>query len=193
MTDSKRQSTISSFLKRPNLTDGLSSKPAKVFKDDTTEKSPDLPAENDVNQPSSATPGMSTHRKTVRKLNNVEKWKKEFEWLNIVNEKMTCTICIATSHPSKTRNAFVHGSTNHQRSALIRHEESDEHRLSKKTAAERRFMTAAKKIVSEKYEPVLMAQLRTAVFMAKNNISDRHYSSLIDLQVLYTCYNTIIH
>ena len=44
-------------------------------------------------------------------------------------------------------------------------------------------MTAAKKIVTKRYLPVLEAQLQTATVMAEENIPNRKFLTLIDLQV----------
>ena len=54
-------------------------------------------------------------------------------------------------------------------------------------------MSAAQDTVLQKYEPIIMAQFRTATFMAKQNISDKKFGSLIDLQVelkSYIYFNT---
>ena len=96
---------------------------------------------------------------------------------------MYCSMCINASSLRKSvrSNAFVSGTSNFQRSALIRHMDSDDHILAKKTNTER--MTAAKKIVTKRYLPVLEAQLKTATVMAEENIPNRKFLTLIDLQV----------
>jgi CxxC motif-containing protein len=61
--------------------------------------------------------------------------------------------------------------------------DSDDHILAKKTNTEPNYMTAAKKIVTKRYLPVLEAQLKTATVMAEENIPNRKFLTLIDLQV----------
>lgn len=94
-------------------------------------------------------------------------------------------MCINASSLRKSvrSNAFVSGTSNFQRSALIRHMDSDDHILAKKNNTECNYMTAAKKIVTKRYLPVLEAQLKTATAMAEENIPNRKFLTLIDMQV----------
>ena len=69
-----------------------------------------------------------------------EKWKIEFPWLRRDPETgaMLCKDCRAT----KASIIFgKDGSTNFQRSALVRHNESDQHRISAGTHSDRRQTT----------------------------------------------------
>jgi hypothetical protein len=124
-------------------------------------------------------------KKTKRPKNFQDNWLKEYNWLEFRDTKMYCSMCINASSLRKSvrSNAFVSGTSNFQRSALIRHMDSDDHILAKKTNTERNYMTAAKKIVTKRYLPVLEAQLKTATVMAEENIPNRKFLTLIDLQV----------
>ena len=124
-------------------------------------------------------------RKTVRKVTNLEAWKKDFTWFKYDSAKhlMFCTICTENCGVHPKRNAFITGSNNYQRSALIRHEESSEHRACCRISQEKVYRKTAEAIAKEKYEPILVAQMKTCAFMIRENIADRKFSSLIDLQV----------
>jgi hypothetical protein len=124
-------------------------------------------------------------KKPKRPKNFQDNWLKECNWLEFRDTKMYCSMCINASSLRKSvwSNAFESGTSNFQRSALIRHMDSDDHILSKKTNTERNYMTAAKKIVTKRYLPVLEAQLKTATVMAEENIPNRKFLTLIDLQV----------
>ncbi|XP_006813844.1 uncharacterized protein C17orf113-like [Saccoglossus kowalevskii] len=75
------------------------------------------------------------------------------------------------------------GTSNYQRSALTRHMNSDDHVLAKKTVTQQRFMAAAKVTVQKQYMPMLESQLRTAAWMAEQNIANNKFLPLIDLQI----------
>ena len=98
---------------------------------------------------------------------------------------MFCLSCEAASNSRKSlkNNAFVTGSTNYQRSALTRHTESDDHALSKKTLTQKRYMEAAQKCATKSVLPVLEAQIQTAMWLAEENLPNRKFLKLIDLQL----------
>lgn len=125
-------------------------------------------------------------KKTHRKGMNIEKYLNDFSWLKIdVETKLSyCTLCTDSGAKSLKHSAFVVGSPNLQRSAFVRHEQCSDHLMATRIAKQRQHHTAAVRIVKEKMQPQLLAQLRTCTFMAKQNISDRLYPQLIDLQVL---------
>ena len=83
------------------------------------------------------------------------------------------------------KSAFTHGSNNYQRSALIRHQKSDDHAASCLALKQQHYMNTAVTIVKKKHEPLLEAQLnlKTALYMASENIANRKFLSMLDLQV----------
>ena len=125
-------------------------------------------------------------KKTVRKTTNLAKWQNEFRWLQYekTDGLMYCSIC----KESKRVNAFVQGSNNFQRSGLLRHSLSNDHRIARKANQEKKTMIKITQEVKDAHLPVLSAQLKTCIFMAKNNISDRLFTSLLDLQVTFVIY-----
>ena len=115
-------------------------------------------------------------------------WLSEFSWLRFDSENGTMH-CIYCEQFDKTadRSSFVKGCKNYQRSALVRHQtESHTHLAATQAKKQRAFMETARKIVTGKHEPILEAQLRTALYMAKENVANRKFLNLIDLQV-YQC------
>ena len=124
----------------------------------------------------------------VKKFQNA--WFKEFEWLrkdpdNESPSPMYCSSCESASGARRSlkSNAFVLGTFNFQRSALVRHMDSDDHLLAKKTLTQRRYMAAAKKCATKSVMPILDAQIRTAAFLAEQNLPNRKFLKLIDLQL----------
>ena len=125
-------------------------------------------------------------KKIKRTKNFQQKWLQEFDWLRCdSNGNMFCLSCTAASNSRKSlkNNAFVTGSTNYQRSALTRHMESDDHALSKKTLTQKRYMEAAQKCATKSVLPVLEAQIQTAMWLAEENLPNRKFLKLIDLQL----------
>ena len=61
--------------------------------------------------------------------------------------------------------------------------DSDDHLLAKKTLTQRRYMAAAKKCATKSAMPILDAQIRTAAFLAEQNLPNRKFLKLIDLQL----------
>ncbi|XP_069107881.1 uncharacterized protein C17orf113-like [Argopecten irradians] len=111
-----------------------------------------------------------------------QKWLLEFEWLKKDDSRgMFCEVCTGMAH-CKT-SPFSVGSKNFQRSALVRHQMSKDHIISMQAKRQQNYMDAAKTCVKKKYLPILEAQLKTALFLAKENIANRKFLSLIDLQI----------
>ena len=128
----------------------------------------------------------SSPKKPKREKKFQPKWISEFQWLRRSDSgDMFCSSCEAASSSSKSlkSNAFVKGTNNFQRSALVRHMESDDHALSKKLETQKRYMSAAKTCVSKSYMPILEAQISTAMWLAEENLPNRKYVRLIDLQL----------
>lgn len=112
-------------------------------------------------------------------------WLSEFSWLRYDTNHgtMHCITC-EKFDKAADRSVFVKGCTNYQRSALTRHQtESNTHLAATQAKKQCAYMEAARNIVNEKLEPILEAQLRTALFMAKENTANRKFLNLIDLQV----------
>ena len=113
-------------------------------------------------------------------------WHQEFIWLRREKDgPMFCTTCESACDTRKSlkSNAFVKGSMNFQRSALTRHTESDDHLLAKKILKEQKYMAAAKKCAHKSVKPILEAQMRTAAVIAEENMANRKFLKLIDLQL----------
>ncbi|XP_060599728.1 uncharacterized protein C17orf113-like [Ruditapes philippinarum] len=96
--------------------------------------------------------------------------------------RLTCETCEKNTKKC-LKSVFTIGTNNFKRSALVRHQKCDDHNVSCNAKKQKPYMTAAVKIVQKKYEPILEAQLRTALYMAKENIANRKFLSLIDLQI----------
>lgn len=116
------------------------------------------------------------------------KWLEEFSWLmhESTENHMKCKTCIdAYGRSTKPSQAFVLGATNFQRSALVRHQSGNDHIVAVKICEQRRCHEEVMRHVEEKSSTALKAEIRTALFMAKEEIADRKFNSLIDLQVSY--------
>ena len=71
---------------------------------------------------------------------------------------------------SQDRNAFVKGSTNFQRSALLRHKKSDDHRLALTANQRKDEMTAAVSKVFEVNSRALYCQVGAAMILAQDDL-----------------------
>lgn len=112
------------------------------------------------------------------------KWLEEFSWLISTENQMKCKTCLdAYGCSAKPSQAFVHGATNFQRSALVRHQSGSDHIVAMNIIQQRRCHETAVRHVQEKSSTALKAQMRTAFVMAKEEIPDRKFNALIDLQV----------
>ena len=93
---------------------------------------------------------------------------------------MFCLTCESASGARKSlkANAFVKGTVNFQRLkiALVRHMQSDDHLLAKKTLTELGIsMAAAQKCATKSVLPILDAQICTAAFLAEENLPNKKF------------------
>lgn len=110
-------------------------------------------------------------------------WLQEFSWLRFGDDcKMYCTVC-ELFQAGSCENVFVEGCENYQHSTLTRHLDNKDHLKAKLAQKQKNYMEAAKTCVIKKSLPLLEAQLKTALFLAENNISNNKYMCLIDLQL----------
>lgn len=158
-----------------------------VFKISSFPENPDV-CPDDPNTQDDVTPepmikAKKSKPKRVKKFQ--KNWLTEFEWLVHDNDKMFCNICLRASSTKKSFSSsiFVVGCTNMQRSTLSRHQLSDDHCLAKSVSKQQIYMAAAKEIVNKKHLPVLEAQIKTAIFLAQENLPNRKFIKLIDLQL----------
>ena len=97
---------------------------------------------------------------------------------------MKCKTCLdAYGHSAKPSQASVHGTTNFQRSALVRHQWGNDHAMAVQVIEQRKCHEKVMCHVEEKSSMALKAQVRTALLMAKEEIAERKFNALIDLQV----------
>ena len=89
----------------------------------------------------------------------------------------------AYERSAKPSQAFVHGATNFQRPALVRHQGGNDHAMAMDVIKLRKCHEKVMRHVEEKSSTALKAQVRTALLMAKKDIADCKFNSLIDLQV----------
>lgn len=131
---------------------------------------------------SKSTEAETSKKKYPKRFQN--KWLSEFSWLKFDDDKgtMYCLSC-SSSSKSVAQNVFVTGCKNFQRSALVRHQTSDEHKISCLEKKQQVYMKAAVKIVTHDMQSILEAQLRTALYLASENIANRKFASIVDLQV----------
>ena len=136
----------------------------------------------DHNNNSQNTPPSKPDKRTSKKPKNwQESWLQEFSWLR--KDDTNLMFCMFCEKHSGASNTFVSGCKNYQHSTLVRHMELKDHIKAKQAMKEKEYMVAAKKCIKEKTLPVLEAQIRTALFIAENNLSNRRYLNLIDLQL----------
>ena len=109
-----------------------------------------------------------------------EAWEQEFVWLRFERGiGMKCEICIAT----RKQNIFVKGCKDDQKSSLVRHASSDQHKQAveaKKMA--RHFKTSLKKAENVS-EDQLLPQIRTVHQMVVENLPVIKFEPLMQLQV----------
>ena len=122
-------------------------------------------------------------RKNVKRLSpNFKNHGKTYSWLMYEDGKgMLCDLCLKSSK----KNPFTAGCTNYRTSTLARHLESHDHTQAMRDSVHQSEFTnaesAAHKRVASK-ERSLMIAMRTAFYIAKNNISIRNYTSMLQLQ-----------
>ena len=97
---------------------------------------------------------------------------------------MKCKNCLgAYGYQTKPSESFVHGEINFQRSSLTRHQSGNDHIVAMHIIKQRRSHETVVRHVQEKASTVLKAEVRTAFVMGKEEIPDRKFNALIDLQV----------
>ena len=114
------------------------------------------------------------------------KWLEQFVLLVYVSTEnhMKCKTCFdAYGSSAKPSQAFVHGATNFQRSALVRHQWGNDLAMAVEVIKQRKCHEKVMRHVEEKSSTALKAQVRTALLMAKEDIADCKFNALIDLQV----------
>lgn len=116
-----------------------------------------------------------------------EDWKKEFPWLIVDSDNggMLCRLCI----DAKQKGVWTKGgSKNYQHSALKDHAEKNAgHLLAVATMCKQPTMDAASKVALDAGNSSLKVQLRTVLYMAKNNVPSSSFTSLIELQQVNGC------
>ena len=119
--------------------------------------------------------------KQRRKINNHSKtrWLEEFS-IYFDDDKMKCKFCKEANNYNQFSTC---GSINYQRSALTRHQESDDHKLSLDTLKSKREMTNAINEALDASKTKVKAMLTTVLFMVEEEIADRKFPALLNLQV----------
>ncbi|XP_068023059.1 uncharacterized protein C17orf113-like isoform X1 [Melanerpes formicivorus] len=140
----------------------------------------------------------NSNKKCKRYFN--EHWKEEFTWLEFDYERklMFCAECrqaLVRNKHGKAENAFTVGTDNFQRHALLRHVTSGAHRQAlavnwEQLAFESRAQghhPELRSVIKVEVNPAKVAALTTAYWMAKEEIPEEKFSSLLDLQKFNLC------
>lgn len=99
--------------------------------------------------------------------NFLSSWLSEFSWIRYdIHQDLTSE----EAEPGISKSPFVKDSKNYQNSALQRHERFGNHITSMKTMKERCYKEVATKCV-QKLQPILKAQLQTALWIARGKCS----------------------
>ncbi|XP_018419394.1 PREDICTED: zinc finger protein 862-like [Nanorana parkeri] len=137
----------------------------------------------------------NSNKKCKRYFN--EHWKEEFTWLEFDYERklMFCVECrqaLVKNKHGKAENAFTVGTDNFQRHALLRHVTSGAHKQAlavnrEQLAMELQFHQELKSVIKAEMDPSKIAILTTVYWMAKESISSKKLSSLLELQKFNLC------
>nr|DBA27973.1 TPA: hypothetical protein GDO54_008407 [Pyxicephalus adspersus] len=137
----------------------------------------------------------NSNKKCKRYFN--EHWKEEFTWLEFDYERklMFCVECrqaLVKNKHGKAENAFTVGTDNFQRHALLRHVTSGAHKQAlavnrEQLAMELQFHQEMKSVIKTEMDPSKIAIMATVCCMAKENISSKKLSSLLELQKFNLC------
>ena len=122
------------------------------------------------------------------------KWLEEFQWLKYesTEKQMKCKVCLdAYGRKPKPSQSFVHGANNFQGSGLIRHQLGADHIMARNIIKQRRSHETVVRHVQEKASTALKAQIRMAFVMGKEEIPNRKFNALIDLQVSFQFINLL--
>lgn len=129
--------------------------------------------------------GNSSGTSKVRRYFN-ELWKVEFLWLDYDGSAMKCQDCVSAN--VKSSEAFVSGCTNFQRDSLLRHANSVVHKNSVLVVNQKRSWqklmekSAAREEKAKIGNPGKVAVMATAYWLAKEEVPNIKFCSLIDLQ-----------
>ncbi|XP_073462193.1 uncharacterized protein C17orf113 homolog [Aquarana catesbeiana] len=137
----------------------------------------------------------NSNKKCKRYFN--EHWKEEFTWLEFDYERklMFCVECrqaLVKNKHGKAENAFTVGTDNFQRHALLRHVTSGAHKQAlavnrEQMAMELKFHQEMKSVIKAEMDPSKIAIMTTVFCMAKESISSKKLSSLLELQKFNLC------
>ncbi|XP_060112173.1 uncharacterized protein C17orf113 homolog [Heteronotia binoei] len=139
----------------------------------------------------------NSNKKCKRYFN--ERWKEEFAWLEFDYKQKTmfcieCRQALVRNKHGKAENAFTVGTDNFQRHALLRHVTSGAHRQAlvvnrEQTAREAKAPCRQEPgpLVKEEVPPVKVAALTTVYWMAKEEVPDEKFASLLELQKFNLC------
>ena len=124
-----------------------------------------------------------THEKGRRHNQVLDKWLKEFGWLQIRGSGddllMICRDCTKAGK----KNAFTSGCKNFQRSALVRRMNQVDHESSAKVLLQQKHFKAASYNANKASDDSLVKQLRRAYWLSKEGMPPTKYNSLCKLQV----------
>ena len=119
-----------------------------------------------------------------------DSWEKEFKWLYFHHEtnSMKCRCCetkkTTSNSNSQECNAFADRSRIFQKSGLVWHGRSD-HQLTEAAEQRQKELTTAVIKVNEISSRALYAQMGAALILARGDLLDTKFSSLLDTQVKY--------
>lgn len=162
-------------------------------RDSVAETAPDETNKTEPGRSSETGPPSAKKARVVRNFNH--RWLVEFKWLvydtdsDSAENNMKCAVCMKNS---KADNAFVRGSTNFQRSALTRHQDSDDHKLSNKSEKQAAALEQSINKAEAKVNQATSAMIRTALCMVQEEIPDRKFHSLLQMQVSIILYVIIL-
>ncbi|MEW8544163.1 MAG: hypothetical protein AB2693_11570 [Candidatus Thiodiazotropha sp.] len=139
----------------------------------------------DAATPSKTTPNTISSEKnaTPSKVRTFDKnWLKEFLWLRYDEQesKMFCKDC----DKSGKRNAMTKGCATFQKNALNRHAETSDHKESVRVQPMQNKMQSVLTAAKQEDSSVLAASVMTVYYMATENLANRKFESLMNLQKL---------
>ncbi|XP_070546167.1 uncharacterized protein C17orf113-like [Ptychodera flava] len=161
--------------------------------DNDTPQSPEPGSASDMSsqEVASSPPEKRAKSATARKYR--PEWETEFVWLKKQKlkidghevDRMFCSICRC----SGMNNAFtsVDGCGDLQRSALTRHRDREDHKIAVKSKPLKSRMETVVKQNADRRKDSHAGMIRTVYMMAKNEMADDLFSSLIELQLQNDC------
>ncbi|XP_015273614.1 PREDICTED: zinc finger protein 862-like [Gekko japonicus] len=139
----------------------------------------------------------NSNKKCKRYFN--ERWKEEFAWLEFDYKQKTmfcaeCRQALVRNKHGKAENAFTVGTDNFQRHALLRHVTSGAHRqalavnrVQMASEAEAQCRQEPGPLIKAEVHPVKVAALTTVYWMAKEEVPNEKWASLLELQKFNLC------